>query len=124
MALTAGQRALLESLLLQRQYALQRQLALHQGESRVAHARELLETQASVAAREVDMALSDLEQRELGDVSLALRRVHAEDYGLCADCGGDIAFDRLRLEPWALRCVACESAAESRQGQQAQRVSL
>ena len=49
-------------------------------------------------------------------LSLALRRVQGEDYGLCADCGGTIAFDRLRLEPWALRCVACESALESRYG--------
>lgn len=122
MPLTTGQRALLESLLTQRLHALQRQIELHHGDSRVAHARELLESRD--AAREVDMALSDLELRELGDVSLALRRVHGEDFGLCADCGADIAFDRLRLEPWALRCIACESAAESRHGAQAQRVSL
>ena len=122
MALTAGQRALLESLLTQRQHELQRQLALHHGESRVAHAQELLENRD--AARDVDMAISALELRELGDVNLALRRVHGEDYGLCADCGGDIAFDRLRLEPWALRCIACESAAESRQGPRVQRASL
>lgn len=122
MALTPGQRALLESLLTQRQQELQRQLALHHGESRVAHAQELLEHRD--AARDVDMALSALELRELGDVQLALRRVHGQDYGLCADCGGGIAFDRLRLEPWALRCIACESAAESRHGRQAQRVSL
>ncbi|WP_298233132.1 TraR/DksA C4-type zinc finger protein [uncultured Azohydromonas sp.] len=114
MPLTAGQRALLESLLTQRLHVLQRQLMLHQGESRVAHAQELLE--AGDASRDVDLALSALERRELGDVSLALRRVQGEDYGLCADCGGAIAFDRLRLEPWALRCVACESALESRHG--------
>ena len=107
MPLTAGQRALLESLLTQRLHALQRQ-----GESRVAHAQALLES--GDASRDVDLALSALERRELGDVSLALRRVQSEDYGLCADCGGDIAFDRLRLEPWALHCMACESALESR----------
>lgn len=114
MPLTAGQRALLESLLTQRLHALQRQLTLHQGESRVAHAQELLES--GDTSRDVDLALSERERRELGDVSLALRRVQGEDYGLCADCGGTIAFDRLRLEPWALRCVACESALESRYG--------
>lgn len=122
MALTVGQRALLESLLLQRLHELQSQLTLHHGDSRVAHARELLE--ARDAGRDVDMALSDLELHELGDVSLALRRVHGPDYGLCTDCGGDIAFDRLRLEPWALRCVACESASETRQRWQAQYMSL
>jgi RNA polymerase-binding transcription factor DksA len=121
-SLAAGQRALLQSLLTQRLHELQRQLALHQGESRVAHAQELLETHN--ATREVDLALSDLERCELSDVSLALQRIQREEYGLCADCGGAIAFDRLQLEPWALRCVACESALESRQGRQAQRMSL
>jgi DnaK suppressor protein len=122
MPLTAGQRALLQSLLTQGRHELQRQLALHQGESRVAHAQELLETRD--ATREVDLALSGLERRELGDVSLALQRIQAEDYGLCADRGGAIACDRLHLKRWALRCVACESALESRPGRQAQRVSL
>jgi DnaK suppressor protein len=122
MALTTGQRVLLESLLLQRLHELQRQIALHHGDSRVTHAQALLE--ARDAGRDVDMALSNLDLRELGDVSLALRRVHGEDYGLCADCGGDIAFDRLRLEPWALRCIGCESASETRQRRQAQRLSL
>ncbi|NML18639.1 TraR/DksA family transcriptional regulator [Azohydromonas caseinilytica] len=122
MPLTAGQRALLEALLTQRLHQLQRQLALHHGDSRVAHAQELLEARDS--GREVDMALSDLELRELGDVSLALRRIHGEDYGLCADCGGSIAFDRLRAQPWVLRCVACASAGERRPGRQAHHMSL
>lgn len=122
MSLTAGQRALLEALLTERLHTLQRQVALHQGESRVAHAQELLETRDT--GREVDQALSELELREIADVSLALQRIRDEDYGLCADCDSAIAFDRLRLEPWALRCVGCESALEARQGRQAQRVSL
>lgn len=123
MTLTTGQRAMLEALLTQRLHELQRQLALHHGDtSRVAHAQELLEQDDS--GREVDMALSNLDTRELGQIQLALRRVHGDDYGLCTDCGQSIVFDRLRLEPWALRCVGCESASEARHGQQAQRLSL
>jgi RNA polymerase-binding transcription factor DksA len=31
---------------------------------------------------------------------------------LCVDCHGAIPFERLRLEPQALRCVACQSFNE------------
>jgi DnaK suppressor protein len=60
------------------------------------------------------MALSDRTLVELGQVSAAMRRVQAEDFGVCTDCGVDIPFDRLKVEPWATRCVACESAQEAR----------
>ena len=33
--------------------------------------------------------------------------------GVCTDCAEDIPFDRLKVEPWALRCVACEARHES-----------
>jgi len=39
----------------------------------------------------------------------------ADQYGVCADCAADIPFDRLKAEPWALRCVACETQHEKQQ---------
>jgi len=60
------------------------------------------------------MALSDRETVELGAVSDALARLRDGRYGLCADCDAEIPFDRLKAEPWALRCVACESSREAR----------
>ena len=116
--LTAGQRALLEAALVQRQHQLDRRLAEHTGgQTRADHAREVLQQDVREAAQregesEIDMALSDLELRELGDVSAALRRLRADAYGRCADCDAEIPFDRLKAEPWALRCVACEGARE------------
>ena len=116
--LTAGQRALLEAELLRRQGELDRQLAEHQGGlSRAEHAREFLAQDSDdishrEAEREIDMALGDREIAELGAVSAALRRLKEGRYGECADCGEAIAFDRLKVEPWALRCVACESRRE------------
>ena len=116
--LTAGQRALLEAELVGRQRDLDRQLAEHQGGlSRAEHARELLNQDSDdishrEADRELDMALNDRELAELGAVSAALRRLKEGGYGLCTDCGEDIAFDRLKVEPWALRCIACESRRE------------
>lgn len=116
--LTSGQRALLEAALVQRQHGLDRQLVEHQGGlSRAEHAREVLSQDSDdvshrEAERELDMAISDRELGELGAVSAALRRLKEDRYGLCGDCGAEIAFDRLKVEPWALRCVACEGLRE------------
>ena len=116
--LTEGQRALIESALVLRQHQLDQQLAAHhEGLSRSEHARALLRDEGHDALqldgeREIDLALSDLELRELGAVSAALRRLQGGRFGLCADCEAEIPFDRLRAEPWALRCVACASRHE------------
>jgi DnaK suppressor protein len=118
--LTPGQKALLESALVQRQHQLDRRLAEHtQGLSRAEHAREVLQQDGDDAPqrlgeREWDMALTDTETQQLGAVSDALRRLHSDAFGRCTDCDLQIPFDRLKVEPWALRCVACEAARESR----------
>ena len=120
--LTAGQSALLQAELEQRRKQLDDRLAAHHGGlSRVEHAREVLQQDDDDAPqrageRAVDMALSDLETQELGAVSQALARLNGGQYGLCADCGAEIPFDRLKAEPWALRCVPCESRHEAAPG--------
>jgi RNA polymerase-binding transcription factor DksA len=116
--LTAGQRALLKAELELRQRQLDRQLDTHQdGQSRAEHAREVLERDYDDAPqramdREVDMALSDIDVQTLGAISRALQRIDDEDFGHCGDCGTEIPFDRLKVEPYALRCVRCESRHE------------
>jgi DnaK suppressor protein len=42
----------------------------------------------------------------------ALDRIHRVSYGLCMDCQDTISFDRLMVEPQAMRCVRCQSAYE------------
>ena len=117
--LTTGQRAQLEAALAQRQQQLDRRLAEHHaGLTRAEHAAELLEQDNDdapqrEAERELDLAFSDRETRELGEVNDALRRLKSGDYGLCAECGVEIPFDRLNAEPGALRCIACESRLEA-----------
>lgn len=119
--LTTGQRAWLEAELVQRQHALDRQLREHHGGlTRAEHAAAVLAEDRDDAAqheaeRELDLALSDRELRESGAVSDALRRLRDGAYGRCSDCEADIPFDRLKAEPWALRCVACETVRERQQ---------
>ena len=116
--LTAGQRAALRAQLELRTSELEGRLAARQqGLSRAEHASEVLRQDADDAPqreadREVDLALSDQDVSDLGSVSGALRRLNEGVFGLCVDCGRAIPFNRLKLEPQALRCVDCQSARE------------
>lgn len=117
---THGQRALLESALLQRQHALDQRLDDHTGgHTRAEHARELLLQDSDDLTRrqderDRDMARTDQDLQAIDAVSQALRRLQGDDYGVCAECGDDIPFDRLMVEPWAVRCIACQAAHETR----------
>jgi len=119
--LTPVQRALLEAGLLARIRELDQRLAEHhEGSSRAEHAHELLEQDADDASqhamdREVDLGQSDREMRELDALGRALRRVRETGYGLCVACAAEIPFERLKAEPQAERCVACEAALETHQ---------
>ncbi|MEY3295908.1 MAG: hypothetical protein RLZZ451_1956 [Pseudomonadota bacterium] len=120
--LTAGQHALLESALQQQLQQIDRRLAEHLGgTSRAEHAHQVLQQDGDdapqrEAERELDQALGDRDTVALGEVSAALARLRDADagrYGLCAECDAEIPFDRLKVEPWALRCVACQAAVEN-----------
>jgi RNA polymerase-binding protein DksA len=50
--------------------------------------------------------------RELRMLEAALKRVSKGTYGQCADCGDEIPFQRLRAQPGAERCVACQERHE------------
>ena len=115
--LSPGQRTLLQQLLQMRQHELDRRVALHHGASRAEHAREVLQQDGDDAPqrasdREIDLVRADRDIEELGAVSNALARLHDADFGRCGDCGEAIPFERLKLEPWALRCVDCTARRE------------
>jgi len=113
--LTAGQLALLEARLVQLRGELETQIARElDGQSRPEHAREVLlqdgdDAPARDADRELDLARSDQHISDLRAVNDALRRLHTPRFGVCRDCGVDIAFDRLQHNPQVLRCIACRA---------------
>jgi DnaK suppressor protein len=63
-------------------------------------------------ARELALAMTELEIAELNALQEALDRMAAGTYGACTDCGQDIALARLQASPEAARCMACQSAHE------------
>jgi DnaK suppressor protein len=118
--LTPGQRALLQAELEQRRDDLGEQLEAHlRGRTRAERAHDMRSQDGDDApqrAPEIAMAaaLTERERGELEAVTGALKRLAAGDYGDCLDCGSGIPFDRLKVEPWALRCVDCEARQEAR----------
>ena len=117
--LTPSQRSELAALLQTRLQATERQSTVHQdGLSRVEHAQQVLQQDADDAPqragdREVDFAVSERDAQRLVALRRAQSRLNEADFGRCIDCGDDIPFERLRIEPEALRCVECESVHET-----------
>ena len=59
--------------------------------------------------------ISTQERRDLAEVSdidAALQRLDADTYGSCLDCAEPIDPQRLRVQPAAPRCAACQTAFE------------
>ena len=52
------------------------------------------------------------DQQELMAVDAARGRIADGSYGVCVDCGAPIPVERLKAQPTALRCVACQSRYE------------
>lgn len=67
-----------------------------------------------IADLESSIGLSAIERDadELNAVLEALARIEDGRYGLCADCGAPIAYERLLAQPQACRCIRCETERE------------
>jgi RNA polymerase-binding protein DksA len=61
---------------------------------------------------DVDQAEVTRDLGELHELEAALKRIADGTYGLCLDCGDDIAVERLRAQPAAARCVDCQQRHE------------
>jgi len=91
----------------------QRETLQHRLEARAAALRE--EVKEDVKAdlnAEPEAASLAHDVTELRAVEAALARLHTPDYGLCDDCGGQITYARLYVNPVAVRCVGCQVRAE------------
>jgi DnaK suppressor protein len=49
------------------------------------------------------------EERHLGLIEVALRRIDAGGFGVCSICGKPIAPERLEALPWAQDCLDCHA---------------
>ncbi len=69
---------------------------------------------ASVADMLVDheIAIVRRQVEELTLVETAQKRVNAEDFGECEECGAEIGLNRLLAVPHATRCITCQGQHE------------
>jgi DnaK suppressor protein len=57
-------------------------------------------------------AIIDRQVNEIRDIDAARGRIEAGSYGVCIDCGTEIAFERLMAYPTAKRCFRCQTQRE------------
>ena len=82
-----------------------------------ANLRRGLETDSKERAKqledsEVVDALGNEAREELEKISLALRRMDAGKYGICASCGSAIGSGRIDAYPYASECIDCATMEE------------
>ena len=61
---------------------------------------------------DIDNAELTRDLAELRAPEAALERIADGSYGDCVDCGLEIGFERLKVEPGALRCIECQRVYE------------
>lgn len=88
--------------------------------SRIGHLvdqREALSDQTDIATEESDrdmvLRLNEHDRRVAASLKNALRRIEDGDYGVCMECGDDIAERRLLASPTATHCIDCMTELES-----------
>jgi len=62
--------------------------------------------------REKDIALAGNIDSLISHIEAALERIHAGTYGACDRCGQRIPDARLRIAPYAIMCISCQSKYE------------
>lgn len=78
----------------------------------------MAEDAAALTERETAALMANEEGRRLVEVNRALDRLtrQPESFGLCRDCGVEVAFERLEALPYAELCIDCKREEEQGSG--------
>jgi DnaK suppressor protein len=60
----------------------------------------------------VNLAMQRRRMARIREYESAIRRLRETDYGTCDECGDPIGLARLKANPSARLCIACQCAAE------------
>jgi RNA polymerase-binding protein DksA len=125
MALTAQQMQQLRSLVETRREALARELGDDLDRVREDGLANIVGAVPDPGDESVQSLIQDLDQaeasRDLSELRMldaARARMGDGSYGICTNCGQDIAFERLRANPGAERCIQCQTQFEKTHGGQ------
>jgi RNA polymerase-binding protein DksA len=64
------------------------------------------------ALADFNLTILDRHIDDMRDIEAALQRIKNGEYGVCTDCGVDVAFARLQAYPTAKRCIVCQEKRE------------
>ena len=84
----------------------------------VEQAPDLLDSLQLAAERDFEVERLTRDRQELSLVQRALHNLEAGVYGECTECGEQIPAKRLKVMPWAVRCVPCQEQFETLQKEQ------
>ena len=84
----------------------------------VAEVKDAEEQSVNDFVRDVELALIEMTSETLTQIDEAMHKLEAGTYGVCANCGTEIAEPRLKALPFATLCRACQEAQESMQAEQ------
>jgi len=119
MALTPQQTDELKALVDERRAALSREVGVDLDRMREDRMDNVVGAVPDPGDESVQSLIQDLDQadasRDLAELRMleaARARIADGTYGLCTNCGQDIAFERLRANPGAERCIRCQTQFE------------
>jgi DnaK suppressor protein len=119
MALTAQQTEELKGMIDQRRNALVAEIRRDMAKARAEPFGELAGAAPDAGDESVATLIQDLDQfdvsrdvAELRGLDAAGDRIKSGQYGICADCGSEIEYARLRANPGASRCITCQQTYE------------
>jgi DnaK suppressor protein len=67
-----------------------------------------------VQLRDARVSLAENEARRAQEIEAALGRIRDGTYGMCVECDQQIELERLKLVPWAARCIDDQTEFERR----------
>lgn len=119
MPLTPQQTQELQATVERRRAALRAEIGQGLDKVRGDRLRDMAGASPDAGDESVASLISDLDQantsRDLSELRLldaAYSRIEDGSYGTCIECGQDIGFERLRVNPGAERCIRCQSQFE------------
>ena len=75
---------------------------------------DLVDRASSFIDRSLSQSMCDRQNLRIRMIEDALEDIENGEYGICRQCGEDIAVKRMEANPIARHCITCKSAMENR----------
>ncbi len=73
---------------------------------------DLADKAANSYTKEFLFGMTNTDRTILNMIDAALKRIQADEYGVCANCQEELQQKRLEAVPWAKHCINCQEKME------------